>query len=177
MKMANKGTSPRPSPTSGEGGKAFPKAERNRLIRVIHTAQNKLCLSDEDYRAVLESETGKRSCNEMSEAEMINVIERFRAMGFKPQAGKGKRGKKLSPKSTGTPMQTEQISKIRALWITCHQLGVVENRYEQGLNAWVKRMTGIERVDWLVDAADCNRCIEGLKRMKRRGEEAQREND
>lgn len=155
----------------------FPKAERNRLIKIIHTAQRELKLSEEDYRAVLESETGKRSSADMDAKELIAVCERFRKMGFKPKATKAKRGKKLSPKSKGTPMQTEQISKIRALWIECYKLGVVKNRYEQGLNAWVKRMTGIERVDWLVDAADCNRCIEGLKRMKRRGEEAQRESD
>jgi phage gp16-like protein len=159
------------------GGATFPKAERNRLIKLIHTAKRELQLDEDTYRDVLEATTGKRSAGAMDAAELMKVVERLRGMGFKPQAGKAKRGKKLSPKSTGTPMQTEQISKIRALWITCHQLGVVENRYEQGLNAWVKRMTGIERVDWLVDAADCNRCIEGLKRMKRRGEEAQREND
>jgi phage gp16-like protein len=120
---------------------------------------------------VLESETGQRSCKDLDAAGLMKVVERLRAMGFKPQ---GKRGKKLSPKSHGTPMQGEQISKIRALWIECYKLGVVQNRYEQGLNAWVKRMTGVDRVDWLVKAADCNRCIEGLKRMKQRGESANR---
>lgn len=147
---------------------AFPKAERTRMIRVIHTAKRSLKLSDDEYRDAIEAATGKRSCSDMDAAELQGAIEHFRSLGFKP---KGKPGKKLSPKTRGTAAAEDQRSKIRALWITCYQLGVVENRYEQGLNAFVRRQTGVDRVDWLVRADHCNTVIEALKAMKKRGED------
>lgn len=162
--MPGKSSGGTPNATRG-----FPKAERNRLIRVIHTAKRTLGLDEEAYRAMLEGVTGKRSCSDMEAAELSAVVERLRELGFKP---KGKPGKKLSPKTRGTAASEDQRSKIRALWIECYQLGVVKNRYESGLNAFVKRMTNVERIDWLVNAYDCNRCIEALKAMKQRGEDA-----
>lgn len=150
--------------------KAFPKGERNRLIRVIHTAKRNLGLDEEAYRAMLEGVTGKRSCSDMDAAELSAVVERLRQLGFKP---KGAKGRKYSPKTRDKQGVKDQIDMIRALWIECARLGVVENRFEQGLNAWVKRMTTVERVDWLVRASDCNCCIEALKAMKQRGEDAQ----
>lgn len=142
--------------------------ERNRLIRVIHTAKRTLEMSDDIYKATLEGVTGKRSCSDMDAAELSAVVERMRELGFKP---KGRKGGKYSPKTRDKQGVKDQIDKIRALWIECARLGVVENRFEQGLNAWVKRMTTVERVDWLVRASDCNRCIEALKAMKQRGED------
>ena len=145
----------------------FPKAERNRLIRLIHTAQRELSLGEEDYRAVLEGVTGKRSCRDMDAGELSRVVERLRSLGFKPAGGKTRKGK-LSPKTRGTAASEDQRSKIRALWIECYKAGLVKNRYEQGLNAFCKRMTKVERVDWLVRADHCNTVIEALKKMLER---------
>ncbi|MEM1153655.1 MAG: regulatory protein GemA [Pseudomonadota bacterium] len=170
--MANKrkALTPSPSPKPGRGGQEVPKAERSRLIKVIHTAQRELKLGEADYRATLEGVTGKRSCSDMDAAELMKVVERMRELGFKPKGGKTRKGK-LSPKTRGTAASEDQRSKIRALWIECYNLGVVKNRYEQGLNKFVRRMTAVDQVDWLVRAEDCNKVIEALKAMKKRGED------
>jgi len=173
--MANKRTSPRPSPSQGEGGKAFPKGERNRLIKLIHVGKKDLKLDDDAYRAVLEGVTGQRSCSDLDEVQLDAVVKRLRELGFvvktAPKTRRG--GKKLSPQTRGkAPVDKTQIDLIRALWINCHQVGLVRNRYESGLNGFVKKLTGIERVDWIRELKDANRVIETLKAMlKRKGVE------
>jgi phage gp16-like protein len=146
---------------------------RKRMLALIHIARKQLNLDEDTYRAVLVAVTGKESCRTMDVTELNAVIQHFESKGFKPTGGKKK---KLSPRTRHKPESLKtQIDKIRALWIECYQLGVVKDRYEGALNAFVKRMTGIERVDWLKSGYDGNKVVEALKAMKERGENAQAE--
>jgi phage gp16-like protein len=142
---------------------------RKQAIKLIHVAKRQLGLSEDDYRTVLASATGKESCAEMSLPELNRVMDRLRELGFKPSGGQKAKGRKLSPKTRHKdPATKTQIDKIRALWIACAEVGAVSNRYEQGLNAFVKRMAKVERVDWLRSSYDANKVIEALKAMYER---------
>lgn len=45
--------------------------QRKSLIAKIHIGKNKLGLDDETYRSLLANATGKTSCTEMSDGELI----------------------------------------------------------------------------------------------------------
>ncbi|MBW4484913.1 MAG: regulatory protein GemA [Tildeniella torsiva UHER 1998/13D] len=144
--------------------------DRRKLIALIHVAKKQLAIDEGNYRMILDRVTGKQSCAEMSLAELNAVMDRMTQLGFvtnKPDKKPGK--KKLSPPSRHKPdFDKTQIDLIRALWINAYQAGAVRNRYESGLNAFVKRMTRVERVEWLRDPADCTKVIEALKAMLER---------
>lgn len=158
----------------------IPEDERKRLIRLVHVGKRQLGLDEDNYRTILQAQTGKESCAAMDGHDLNRVLRRFRELGFAPSSkgkGKGKgQSKKLSPKTRHKSYHT-QVDKIRALWIECYRVGAVSDRHEGALNKFVSRMLKIDQVDWLnnwtADAAQTNKVIEALKAMKRRAEDKQ----
>ncbi|WEO73802.1 regulatory protein GemA [Agrobacterium vitis] len=123
-------------------------------IAAIHVARKQLGLDEDTYRAKLKNITGKPSAKDMTEAERQKVLTVFRNEGFAPaSAGAGKR-KTLAGKF---------VKKLQALWIAGWNLGVVENRDDAALLAFVTRQTGLDHVRFLHHADDAKKAIEGLK--------------
>ncbi|MBL4785093.1 MAG: regulatory protein GemA [Cohaesibacteraceae bacterium] len=54
-------------------------------------------------------------------------------------------------------------NKILALWISAHNLGVIENSSDNALCAFVKRQTGIDQTNWLHNKDDADMVIGALK--------------
>jgi phage gp16-like protein len=141
------------------------------LIAKIHIAKKQLGLDDELYRQVLaDVANGLTSCAKMNVKQLEAVLNHFKAKGFK--AVKSKKAGRLSPPS-GTAKLPE-IDKIRAIWITMAQHGIVKDSSETALNAYVKRMTstlnqgaGVESVAW-VNPSQAIRVLEALKQWHRR---------
>ena len=136
----------------------------------IHQKKTRLKLDDDTYRDVLFSQVGKSSCSEMTISELEKCNQHFerlvnpRALTPSPSPKAGRGGRKLSPKSKGTPESRTQVAKIRALWITLYRLGAVNDRHENAINAYCKRMTGMERLEWAGRyPVECNKVIEALK--------------
>jgi len=128
---------------------------RARLIRLIHVAKGQLKLDDETYRALLEREGGQRSTTRMGVAQLETVLARMRTAGFKV-----KTPKKAGSKRISWDMQSR---KIRALWMDLHARGIVRSADEASLQAFVKRMTRKDSLEWLSDA-DAAVVIEQLKK-------------
>ena len=129
--------------------------ERQRLIRLVHVAQRALKLDKETYRAALLTVTGgkKDSCSSMSAEELQLALDHFKRFGFKVR---------LKPRPS-RPVDTEATSKkIRALWLLLRDLGAVSNPSEEALAAYVKRITGIEALQW-IDDRQAERTIETMK--------------
>lgn len=141
-------------------------AYRKKLIQIIHVAKNKLGLDDDTYRALLESETGRRSCSHMSIDQLKAVRDALQNKGFKvvPKA-------RQSPKSRG-----RRVDKIRAIWIKMHQAGVVKDGSEHALLNWVIRTIGRRWIgdapislDWVEGNDQCvNHALESLKKWAKR---------
>ncbi|NHZ48623.1 gp16 family protein [Nitratidesulfovibrio liaohensis] len=106
-----------------------------RLIKVIHVGKRQLGLDDETYRTMLRAATGRDSTKGMTYRELRAVLLSFKRAGF----------------SMSKPDVTDyspQASKIRALWLALHAAGEVRNKSERALLAYVKRITGAEKMEW-----------------------------
>jgi phage gp16-like protein len=117
-------------------------------IAAIHTAARQLGLEEDDRRDLYQRVTGRRSLTEMSPRQQTAVLEELRRQGFKPAK---------------TALQGRFARKLQALWIDAWQLGLVQDRRDSALIAFVKRQTGIEHLNWVNDAGDAARVAEALK--------------
>ena len=125
-------------------------------IRAIHVAKKQLGLDDDTYRAKLMNITGKASAKDMSEAERQKVLVVFRNDGFAPKpADRRPDGRQK--------LEGRFVKKLQALWIAGWNLGLVDNRDDAALVAFVKRQTGVDHIRFLHHADDAAKAIEGLK--------------
>ncbi len=130
----------------------------------IHIAKQDLGLDRETYEAILWHQAKVHSSADLDAAGRGKVLAYFKSKGWSPKRGKG------SPTSQHkAPGSKSQADKIRALWITMHKAGMIKNGSEQSLNHYVKRITGIDQVDWLY-SNKANRVIESLKQWQARME-------
>lgn len=121
-------------------------------IAAIHVAKKQLGLDDDTYRALLIRLTGKTSAGDMTETERNKVVSELRRQGFKPASS-----------GTRKPLEGRFAKKLQALWIAGWNLGVVDNRDDAALLAFVKRQSGLDHVRFLHDAEDASKAIEALK--------------
>jgi phage gp16-like protein len=132
-------------------------ASRDRLIRLIHVAKRDLALDDETYRGALHAVIGKTSTTAMSVPELQKVMDHLKSKGFK-----------VRPSAKSRPLaRYPEARKIRAIWLLLHKLGAVENPSEAALAAYVKRITGIDALQW-IGGDQAERVIETLKKWAMR---------
>ncbi|MBX3580807.1 MAG: regulatory protein GemA [Rhizobiaceae bacterium] len=117
-------------------------------ISAIHVAKKQLGLDDDTYRSMLKVVTGKTSARDMTPAEQHAVVQELRRRGFKP----GKKG-----------LEGPFARKLQALWIAAWNLGIVRDRKDSAMLAFIRRQTGIDHTRFLLDAEDADKAIEALK--------------
>jgi phage gp16-like protein len=129
------------------------------MIAKINIARQQLGMIEDDYRQMVFTATGRTSLKELDDRQLETVIERLKALGFKPlpKAGGGRK-----------PAAHPMARKARAMWISLHQLGLVRNPSEDALEAFAKRQLGCDRLIW-ARQSDAYRLIEALKAMAKRG--------
>lgn len=120
----------------------------------IHLAIKELGWDDDIYRAVLWTIARVRSAKDLDWHGRQKVLAHLKAKGWKPRPAKAAGARQLAADA--------RSRKIRALWLTLHQDGIVRDGSEKALASYVKRMTGVEALQWL-DGAQANRVIEALK--------------
>ena len=123
-------------------------------IAAIHVAKKQLGLDEDTYRAKLVVITGKASAKDMSEPERQRVIDACRKEGFVPAPGKSAGRRQLTGK---------YAKKLQALWIAAWNLGLVDDRDDRAMLAFIKRQTGLDDTRFLHHADDSRAAIEGLK--------------
>ncbi len=118
----------------------------------IHTGLRQLGLDQDAARDLYARVTGKRSLREMSDVEQQRVVEELRRQGFaKSSSGSRKR------------LEGRFAPKLQALWISAWNLGLIHNRDDHALVAFVKRQTGVDHVRFLRYPEDAAAAIEALK--------------
>lgn len=125
-----------------------------RQIRAIKVLQRQAGLDDDLYRDLLGSVAGKTSARQLTIVEGARVIDRLKALS--------------KPTSTASRPAAATVSgpygaKLRALWIAAWDLGVVHERDDRALLAFVERQTGLSHTRFLTEARDASKAIEGLK--------------
>lgn len=122
-------------------------------IAKIHVLAKNAGLDEDCRRALMASVTGKRSARDLTSREAALVIDRLKELPG--AASKGVRG--------AVAIDGPYGPKLRALWISAYNLGVVRDRTDAAMLSFVERQTGISRTRWLRDAADARAAVEGLK--------------
>ncbi len=124
---------------------------RTALIRAVHARARELGLEEADRRAIQHRVTGKDSCANMTADELRRVLAEM------DRQGRPGRSRDRLPDVAGARV-------VRALWGSGWNLGVVKDRSEAALCAWIRRQTGLASAAWVHDARTLSRVIEALKR-------------
>lgn len=142
---------------------------RQRLIRLIHVAKRDLSMDDDTYRAILLRIGKKASSADLTIPELEKVLEHLKRSGFKVRS-KSKAAPKQKPEQAkpSRPLaQDLESKKIRALWLFLHELGAVKNPSEEALAAYVKRIAGVDALQW-ISGEQAERLIETMKKWAMR---------
>ncbi|MEP9350594.1 regulatory protein GemA [Xanthobacter sp. KR7-225] len=131
----------------------------SKQIGAIHALKARLALDDGSYRDVLQAETGNRSAKGLSSAEAWRVMERLKGL-----AGGRSEPAPAKPAAEGAQrLEGPYAAVCRALWLAGYNLGVVGDRTDRALVAFVARQTGVDHLNWVRDGADAKKAIEALK--------------
>ena len=114
----------------------------------VHKRAAELGLDDDARRDIQRRATGKESCAEMTTAELGRVLD----------AMNGDAERRVGDRLPQGPL----TGKLRALWISGYHLGVVRDRTDDGLAAWLRRQAAVERAAWVSPAA-AGRAVEALR--------------
>ena len=117
--------------------------ERNRLIRRVHAEARSRGIGTDDRRDLQRRATGKESCADMTVDELRSVVA---AMGT---------SRDRLPRGSGS-------RKLRALWLSAYNLGVVQDRRETALAAFLRNQAGVDAAAWTAPR-DLAGAVEALK--------------
>jgi len=120
-----------------------------------------LGLSEDDLHAVVYRETGKESLRKLTQGELNTVARILQNM-------KDGIRRDVHAKRTDEGGNEGTIGQRRKIYALCDVLGW--NDDPRRLNGFVKRVTHVDRVEWLT-ATQCSQVIEGLKKMIARQKE------
>lgn len=123
------------------------------LIAKVLVAKKQLDLGDDEYRALLEAETGLRSCSGMSQAQLASVLAALERAGFKPRSTARK----------GAP-RPPHVRLVYALWGELQTLGAVTRgpKGAPALRAFVHRQAQVAAPEFLT-AQQAHSVVEALK--------------
>lgn len=141
--------------------------KRADLIRLLAIGKGKLQMQEEDYRemlrrhgATLIERKGLQvySASSMTYGQLESALSELKTKGF--NLTKPKRG-------GDTDWRAKRIGVIRQLWSELHQAAVVRDATEAAMQAYCKRITKKDRLEFAT-SKDLNNCIEALKAMQQR---------
>ena len=119
-----------------------------------------LHMTDEDLHAVVYRETGKESIKALTQGQINEVARVLQNM-------KDGISRSTRPKRTDEGGDARTIQQRRKIYALTESLGWNDN--PQRIQGFVKRMTGVDRLEWL-NVAQCEKVIEGLKAILKRQE-------
>lgn len=130
---------------------------RNRELAQIHIAVAELGWTEDDYRAILQAKTGKRSAGELDSTGRKRFLEHLKACGWSGH------------KKPQLPKYSKQQWHVRMLWKDLAKAGKVEDASEAALNSFIQHLVGVSDLRFLSSTGDATKVIEALKAWLRRG--------
>jgi phage gp16-like protein len=110
-----------------------PGSQTSTALRAHHAMARELALASDSRRALIERICpGKTSAGDLSLAELDRVNAELRRLG----AGQ-KKGRRPRP----APDREAPVALARAIWISLHQLGAIEDPSDDALDAFARRQT------------------------------------
>ncbi len=129
------------------------KNGRSKIIQLIHIAKSQIGLSDEDYRAVLESTAKKTSCSEMTLSELNDVLRAMRKLGFRVKRTETRE------EELGWDTSKAQMDYIKGMWGR-----VARDKSDRALYKFIKRITGADHPRFM-RSVDSQKVILALRKM------------
>lgn len=118
-----------------------------------------LSMDSDDLHAYVHRQTGKESLRLLTQGELDWAARSL---------GQLKGSRSTRQKRTDEGGNARTVAQRRKMYMLTAALGW--NDDNQRISAFAKRITGVERIEWL-DTAQCNMVIEALKDMVARGAE------
>jgi hypothetical protein len=115
-------------------------------IRSLQATRRKAGIDDEAWADRLARTAGVRSTKALTRRQASSLLEELRKETPRPSA-----------------MSGPYAAKVRAMWIAGYHLGVVRDRSDRALLAFVERQTGLKSASWLREASQARRVVEALK--------------
>ncbi|MBS7539744.1 regulatory protein GemA [Ancylobacter lacus] len=135
-------------------------------IGAIHAEKARIGLDDETYRDVMQRETGCRSSTDLTASAAGRLLDHMRAQpGRAPgvQRRSGAVERPVKPASRGGRLDGTYGHKLQALWISGYNLGVVQDRSDKALLAFVEKQTGVSHTRFLQDHRAAAKAVEAIK--------------
>ncbi len=110
-------------------------------LAAIHIAKASLGWDDDHYRDILFAVCRVRSSAQLDFAGRKRFLAHLQACGWA--------GARPAARRAVKPALTGPQRKMWSLWQQLADAGLVENRRMPALMAWIKRQTGVERLEWL----------------------------
>jgi hypothetical protein len=120
-------------------------------IRALQASRRKAGISDDDWHVRLGERYGVISTKHLTVIQANAELDSLK--GSAPARRPNGRLKLVGP----------YAGKLQALWIGAWNLGIVRDRDDAALIAFVRRQTGIDHVRWVQNAEDAAKAIEALK--------------
>lgn len=127
-------------------------------IAIIRTLAARAGFDDETYRDFLSREAAVRSTKQLTLVSAGRVIDRLRELTGQPQLAKGAVAGLSSPVAR----------KMQALWIAGYNLGLIHDRTDRAMLAFLERQTGVSHTRFLSHPSEASAAIEALKSWLRR---------
>lgn len=144
------------------------------LKRMIHVGCKQLGLDNDTRRDLQLVATGKASMADMSEPELLRMVEALKQRGFKPYGNAYFTGCHDRKKKGHAPASRADLRFVHVLWKLLGDAGALKRPRRDGLNAFIRsRFEGKWQsvpidVDALRDAGQINDVTRALKDMCRR---------
>lgn len=136
----------------------------------IHVLKSKLQLTDDDYRALLVTLTGKTSSKDMSDRERQQVRDHLQGLAERMGVAKPTQ-RRAAPARSFAQAKAAASPRERKVWALWNQLGrdgMVRDTSPKALNAWVQRTVHVSALAFANDA-QLDTLIEALKSWQQRG--------
>lgn len=134
--------------------------------------------TEDDYREILRQHgaterDGRISAKTMTLAEQKAALAHMQKLGFpkpKPNKNKGPRSRQPIVENGYKQWRESQGDKIRALWLTMFEQGIVRSADEAALRNYIRRMTHNKySAPQFCPPETASRIIEALKKWQKRG--------
>jgi phage gp16-like protein len=139
-------------------------------LAAIHVLKAQLQLTDDDYRALLRTLTGKDSAKLLDERQRDALRQHLQGLAERAGVAKTTRARpytaeRFAERKAATPPKER---KVWALWHQLHRDGKISDNSAHALNAWVFRTVQVSALVWCTDAQVVT-LIESLKNWHQRG--------
>lgn len=137
-----------------------------RLMKAVHACRRQVpaLADDAAWRGFLVKAAGKASLRDMNGRELGRVMDALHENGAPRLAGAAAAG----PGRPATLLDSRpQARMVRGIWIEMAKAGVVRDSSERALDAFAKRVTGLDSLRFC-DARQLNLVVEAVKDMRDR---------